>query len=201
VPLGLLGLSVLILFLGTAAPWEIHLLGAGLRPLLGFNAATMTITHPLVLGPVFQNFSVLAPTWLSIALPAYVVLALAVMRMLRGRSVRRAPVRRAPVWVSGSGADTAAVQYRPSAYSNPMRVILRGPLGFRTRLVPGRGGTLTLDSAITHTIERVVYQPATALALAITARVRSSQSGRLSSYLLYMLIAVVLALTLVPILR
>ena len=200
-PLGLLGLSVLILFLGTVAPWEIHLLGAGLRPLLGFNAATTTISHPLVLGPVFQNFSVLAPTWLSIALPAYVVLALAVMRVLRGRSVRGAPVRRAPVWVSGSGADLAAVQYRPSAYSNPMRVILRGPLGFRTRVVHGRGGALTLDTAITHTIERLVYQPATALALAITARVRGSQSGRLSSYLLYMLIAVILALVLVPILR
>ena len=200
-PLGLFGLSLLILFLGTLAPWEIHLVGAGLRPLLGFNAATMTISHPLVLGPVFQNFSVLAPTWLSIALPAYVVLALAVMRAMRGRSVRGAPVRRAPVWVSGSGADIASVQYRPSAYSNPMRVILRGPLGFRTRLVPGRGGTLTLDAAITHTIERLVYQPATALALAITARVRGSQSGRLSSYLLYMLIAVILALALVPILR
>jgi len=200
-PLGLFGLSSLILFLGTVAPWEIHLLGAGLRPLLGFNAATMTISHPLVLGPVFQNFSVLAPTWLSIALPAYVVLALGVMRATRGRSVRGAPVHRAPVWVSGSGADIAAVQYRPSAYSNPMRVILRGPLGFRTRLLPGRGGTLTLDTAITHTIERLVYQPASALALAITKRVRSSQSGRLSSYLLYMLIAVIIALALVPILR
>ncbi|MGD0981602.1 MAG: proton-conducting transporter membrane subunit, partial [Solirubrobacteraceae bacterium] len=52
-PLGLFGLSLLILFLGTLAPWEIHLVGAGLRPLLGFNAATMTISHPLVLGPVF----------------------------------------------------------------------------------------------------------------------------------------------------
>jgi hydrogenase-4 component B len=201
VPLGLLGLSLLILFLGAIAPWEIHLLGGGLRPLLGFNAATTTISHPLVLGPVFQNFSVLAPTWLSIALPAYIGLALAVMRVMRGRSVRGAPVRRAAVWVSGSGADIAAMQYRPSAYSNPMRVILRGPLGFRSRLVPGRDGALTLDTAITNTIERLVYQPATALALAITARVRGSQSGRLSSYLLYMLLALILALALVPILR
>jgi hydrogenase-4 component B len=200
-PIGLFGLSLLILFLGTVAPWEIHLLGAGLQPLLGFNAATTTISHPLVLGPVFQNFSVLAPTWLSIALPAYALVAIGVMRAMRGRSVRGAPVRRAPVWVSGSGADLAGVQYRPSAYSNPMRVILRGPLGFRTRLVAGRGGTLRLDTAVTHTIERLVYAPATTLALAITSRVRAFQSGRLSSYLLYMLIAVIIALALVPILR
>ena len=200
-PLGLIGLGVVILFLGTVAPWEIHLLGAGLRPLLHFNAASATISHPLVLGPVFRNFSVLAPTWLSIALPAYAVLAFIVVRAMRGRSVRAAPVRRAPVWVSGSAVDLARVQYRPSAYSNPMRVILRGPLGFHARLIPGRGGTLTLETTVTNTIERRLYAPATALALAITVRARRLQSGRLSSYLLYMLVAVIIALSLVPILR
>ena len=41
-----------------------------------FNPATTTISHPLVLGPVFTGFSVLAPTWLSIDLPAYALLAL-----------------------------------------------------------------------------------------------------------------------------
>ena len=197
-PLGLIGLGVVILFLGTVAPWEIHLLGAGLRPLLHFNAASATISHPLVLGPVFRNFSVLAPTWLSIALPAYAVLAFIVVRAMRGRA---APVRRAPVWVSGSAVDLARVQYRPSAYSNPMRVILRSPLGFHTRLIPGRGGTLTLETTVTNTIERRLYVPATALALAITVRARRLQSGRLSSYLLYMLVAVIIALSLVPILR
>jgi hypothetical protein len=36
--------------------------------------------------------------------------------------------------------------------------------------------------------------------LAVAQRVRALQSGRLSSYLLYMLIALILALSLVPIL-
>ena len=200
-PFGLIGLGVVILFLGTVAPWEIDLLGAGLRPLLGFNAASAAISHPLVLGPVFRNFSVLAPTWLSIALPAYAALAFVVVRAMRGRSVRSAPVRRAPVWVTGGAVDLAAVQYRPSAYSNPMRVILRGPLGFRTRLIPGRGGTLRLETTVSNTIERRLYAPATALALAITVRARRLQSGRLSSYLLYMLVALIIAVSLVPILR
>jgi len=154
-----------------------------------------------VLGPVFRNFSVLAPTWLSIALPAYAALAFVVVRAMRGRSVRSAPVRRAPVWVTGGAVDLAAVQYRPSAYSNPMRVILRGPLGFRTRLIPGRGGTLRLETTVSNTIERRLYAPATALALAITVRARRLQSGRLSSYLLYMLVALIIAVSLVPILR
>jgi amino acid permease len=82
-----------------------------------------------------------------------------------------------------------------------MRVILRGPLGFHTRVSPGRGGTLTLETTVTNTIERRLYAPATALALAITVRARRLQSGRLSSYLLYMLVAVIIALSLVPILR
>jgi hydrogenase-4 component B len=199
-PLAGVSLGVIILFLGTLAPWEIHALGSGLEGLLGFNAASTTISYPLVLGPVFKEFSVLAPTWLSIVLPAYALIAI----LIAFGAGRRRRLRRAPVWVTGSGAELAAVQYRPSAYSNPMRVILRGPLGFRTRLsaVAGANGeeTLRLDTRVTYAVDRYLYAPAGALALAIAERVRSLQSGRLSAYLLYMLVALILALSLVPIL-
>jgi hypothetical protein len=107
--------------------------------------------------------------------------------------------------VTGSGAELAAVQYRPSAYSNPMRVILRGPLGYRTRVLVAKGrnatAELTLDTRVVLAIDRFLYTPATSLALGISKRVRALQSGRLSAYLLYMLVALILALTLVPILR
>jgi hydrogenase-4 component B len=204
-PLGLLGLGLLLLFLGTIAPWEIHVLGSGLKELLGFDVASTAISHPLVLGPVFKEFSVLAPTWLSIVLPAYALLAILTVRATRGRSVRTSPVRRAPVWVTGSGAELSAVQYRPSAYSNPMRVILRGPLGYRTQLTttgdqhePPR---LTLDTRVVIWVSRFLYAPLTALALRTAERVRALQSGSLSAYLLYMLIALIAALALVPILH
>jgi hydrogenase-4 component B len=202
-PLGLVALGVVTLFLGTVAPWEIHAIGSGLRPLLGFDLSATTISHPLVLGPVFTGFSVLAPTWLSIVLPAYALLAVVVVWATRGREARAAPARRAPVWVSGSAAELAAVQYRPSAYSNPMRVILRAPLGFVSAVhaVDGDGGRLALDTRVVLAIDRFLYAPATSLALWIAARVRALQSGKLSSYLLYMLMALVLALALVPILR
>jgi formate hydrogenlyase subunit 3/multisubunit Na+/H+ antiporter MnhD subunit len=204
-PLSLISLGVLVLFLGTVAPWEIHVLGSGLQSLLGFDPSASTISHPLVLGPVFKEFSVLAPTWLSIVLPAYAVLAILIVRATRGRSVRRAPVRRAPVWVTGSGAELSAVQYRPSAYSNPMRVILRGPLGYRTHLTETHSqnapSQLTLDTRVTLAVERFLYAPVSALALRVAERVRALQSGRLSAYLLYMLIALVAALSLVPILH
>jgi formate hydrogenlyase subunit 3/multisubunit Na+/H+ antiporter MnhD subunit len=193
-------LGVIILFLGTVAPWEVHALGSGLQSLLGFNAAAAVISHPLVLGPVFANFSVLAPTWLMVVLPAYSMLAALVVMASRRRGTRRAPV-----WVTGSGAELAAVQYRPSAYSNPMRVILRGPLGYRTRLIAGTGEDPEpkpiLQRSIVLAIERLVYRPLTELALTAASGVRRLQSGRLSFYLLYMLASLILALALIPILH
>jgi len=199
-PLALVALSAVILVLGTVAPWEIHALGSGLRALLGFNAASSVISHPLVLGPVFASFSVLAPTWLALVLPAYALLAL-----LIAVSAGPGKVRRAPVWVTGSGADLSAVQYRPSAYSNPMRVVLRGLLGYRTRLVQTdddeSGPRFVLENGVVLAIDRFVYAPLAGAALRVAACVRSLQSGRLSAYLLYVLIALIGALSLVPILR
>ncbi len=193
-------LGVIILFLGAVAPWEIHALGSGLQSLLGVNAANAVISHPLVLGPVFANFSVLAPTWLMIVLPTYSMLAVLVVMATRSRGTRRAPV-----WVTGSGAQLAAVQYRPSAYSNPMRVILRGPLGYRTHLIAGTGpdpeSRPILQRSVVLAIDRLVYRPITELALTAASGVRRLQSGRLSFYLLYMLAALILALALIPILH
>jgi hydrogenase-4 component B len=198
--LSVMVLGVIILFLGAAAPWEIHAIGSGLQPLLGFNAASAVISHPLVLGPVFANFSVLAPTWLMIVIPAYATLALLLASAGRTRHARRAPV-----WITGSGAELSAVQYRPSAYSNPMRVILRGPLGYRTQLTAptdnDAGQRPVLQRTVVLAIDCFIYQPLTRLALTATALMRRTQSGRLSSYLLYMLTALILALALIPILH
>ncbi len=194
--LGALTLTGFVLVLGAVAPWEIHLLGSGLAGVLGFDPAGATISHPLVLGPVFKDFSVLAPTWLSIVLPAYALLAGAAA----WAALRRTGARRAPVWVTGSGASLDAVQYRPSAYSNPIRVVLRGPLGYRSSLSRDAQG-LRLDTRVVLAVDRYLYRPVTAVALAASNRIRATQSGRLSTYLLYMLAVLILILALVPILR
>ncbi len=199
-PLAVAGLGAIVLLLGAAAPWEIHVLGSGLRPLLGFDASGAVLSHPLVLGPVFAKFSVLAPTWLALVLPAYALLA----ALVAGRPPRPPRARRAPVWVTGSGAELGAVQYRPSAYSNPMRVILRGPLGYRTRLTHADGAAeprLVLQTGVVLAVDRFLYRPLTGLALAAAAHVRRLQSGHLSVYLLYVLVSLLLALALIPILH
>jgi hypothetical protein len=156
---------------------------------------------------VFTGFSVLAPTWLSITLPAYASLAVLAVKLTRPAALRGRAVRRAPVWVTGSGAALSAVQYRASAYSNPMRVILRGPLGYRTRLVPADDAgdrtrpPLRLETSVVLAIDRFIYAPIAALVLRAAEVVRRIQSGHLSIYLLYVLVTLILALTLIPILR
>jgi hydrogenase-4 component B len=192
-------LGVVLLFLGTAAPWEVHLLGSGLAGSLGFDPAAATISHPLVLGPVFRDFSVLAPTWLSIVLPAFALVAAGLVR-----NALRPKVRREPVWVTGSAADLASVQYRPSAYSNPIRVVLRGPLGYRTAVRPSGDdlpGILVLETRVVLAVDRFIYRPLAGLALVAADRTRRLQSGRLSDYLLYMLAVLVVVLVLIPILH
>lgn len=199
IPFELGALGLVLTFLGTVAPWEIHGIGSGLRGLLGFDLARPAISHPLVLGPVFRAFSVLAPTWLTIVLPAYTLLALSA-----ALGARRRGVRRAPVWLTGSGAELAEVQYRPSAYSNPLRVVLRGPLGFRSRLEPveqAGARAWVLERSVVQAIERFVYRPLTLGALAASTRARRLQSGKLSMYLLYLMVALVLVLVLIPVLH
>jgi hydrogenase-4 component B len=197
--IGVAALALLTAVLGPAAPWEIHLLGAGLSGVLGFDPADAAISHPLVLGPVYADFSVLAPTWLAIALPAYALIAAGLVRL-----ALRPHVRRAPVWVTGSAAPIEDVQYRPAAYSNPVRVVLQGPYGYRRvlrRRPTGRSAltsSLVLETRIVLAVERFLYRPLAAGALRATDATRKLQSGRLSTYLLYMLGALLVVLALIP---
>jgi formate hydrogenlyase subunit 3/multisubunit Na+/H+ antiporter MnhD subunit len=199
--LGFLGLAVATAALGVLAPWEIRWLGHGLEGLLGFDLAQTAVTHPLVLGPVYEHFSVLAPTWLAVALPAY-ALATGVLVAL----LLRPPVRRAPAWTSGALVAPARVQYTPAAYSNPIRVVLRAAYGFRRELEPVNGGTrapqrYTVETRTVPFFEHYLYLPLASLALRASDQVRRLQSGRLSIYVLYTLIVLVVILALIPALR
>lgn len=194
-------LALAALLLGVLAPWEIRLVGDGLQGALGFDAAGHVISHPLVLGPVYPDFSVLAPTWLSLVLAGFAFTAAVLVRASRPR-----PVRRSAPWVCGSAVDLARVQYTPAAYSNPIRVILRGVYGYRRVLVPRRPANATEPSLVLQTqvvpmIEAHVYRPLTALALGVSQQARRLQSGRLGAYLAYLLAALIVAFALIPTLR
>ena len=155
-----------------------------------------------MLGPVYAKFSVLAPTWLALVLVTATVVVAALVR-----GALRPAVRRAPVWVCGTIAEPTVVQYTPAAYSNPLRVVLRGPYGYKREVTirpVGRSSlteTLVVDTRITLAVERYLYRPVVSGALWLSVQARRLQSGRLGWYLLYMLAAVILTLALIPALR
>jgi hypothetical protein len=110
------------------------------------------------------------------------------------------------VWVTGSGLELPAAEYRPSAYSNPLRVVLAGLLGYRSAVRPAQeghrlDGTLVLETRVVLAVDRFLYRPLANAALALSRRVRRTQSGRLTAYLLYMLATLIAVLVLVPVLR
>ena len=69
-----------------------------------------TIHFPLVLGPVYRNFSVLAPTWLAIGIPAFAVTSALLVRLLL-----RPPVRRAPSGSPAPHPTSRSCSTRPTA--------------------------------------------------------------------------------------
>jgi hydrogenase-4 component B len=198
---GLVLLGACTALLGVLAPWEIRLLGHGLSATLGFNPAAEVISHPLVLGPVYADFSVLAPTWLGTVLVTFAVATATIVRVARPSRVRRS----AP-WVSGTAVEPRLVQYTPAGYSNPIRVVLRSFYAYQrsVRRLPQPSPderALVLETTVTPMIEARLYQPVTAFMLGLTAHVRRLQSGRLGSYLAYILVTLIVIVALIPTLR
>jgi hypothetical protein len=198
--IGVLALSVTAFALGAVAPWEIRWLGRGLESALGFDPAGSAIKFPLVLGPVYRNFSVLAPTWLAAGL-----LTFAIVSALLVKLVLHPPVRHAPVWLSGTAPGVALVQYTPDSYANPIRVVLSSVYRFRRTLEPVEGDAgardehrLALRTSITPAFEAYLYGPLTHTGLRLSAFARRLQSGRLGIYLLYVLVVLIVALALIP---
>jgi len=195
--LGVFVLSAVALALGAIAPWEIQWLGHGLQGTLGFDLADSTISFPLVLGPVYRHFSVLAPTWLALGIPAFVLTTALLVRILL-----RPPVRRAPVWLSGAAPAAASVQYTPDSYANPIRVVLSSTYRFRRTLepIPGPASPRLCEvrTDVTPAFEAYLYRPLVRAGLRLSAHTRRLQSGRLGTYLLYILVVLIVALALIP---
>ena len=138
----------------------------------------------------------LAPTWLAIGIPAFVLASALLVRLLL-----RPPVRRAPAWLSGTAPDVALVQYTPDGYANPIRVVLAALYGFRRTLEPAAGTDpqqLVLETKVTPAFEAYLYDPLTGAGLWVSRHARRLQSGRLGTYLLYILVVLIVALALIP---
>ena len=65
----------------------------------------------------------------------------------------------------------------------------------------GNGTHVDLSASIVEPVETYLYRPAGATWLFLAAGAKRLQSGRLDAYIAYMLVALLIALSLVPILR
>ncbi|HEY3873457.1 MAG TPA: proton-conducting transporter membrane subunit [Actinocrinis sp.] len=199
------------LALAVLTPLEIRVIARGLTPLVPASTLLGALKGPWVLQPVYPGFSILAPTWLWIMLPA---LALGVTALLlaasRGRAVR---VRRVPAWRSATEGVEGEDCYTSFGYANPTRRVLANILLTRTALqrlhsqqprretgYPGLrapDATLGYTSDVVEVVDTYLYRPLRRpLRGAVTAAKRL-QSGRLDAYIAYMLIALIGVIALV----
>ncbi len=204
--LGILTLAIACLAAAALAPLEVRLVAAGLHQVVG-DATLGALASDTVLQPVYSDFSALSPTWLWVVLPAMTLLVAALAAVVAGPSLWR--VRRAEPWTSGSPGVARGIGYTSFGYANPMRRVLANLLRTRVRLEQTDDGTefqgatrgaadsLTYRVDVVEVVEEYVYRPLRTVGRGLVSLVKRLQSGHLSAYLFYMLIALVALLAVV----
>lgn len=220
-------IAVLILSAGClgaamAAPWEIDVISAGIRPLADGDVSGAHASA-LVIQPVFPGFSALSPTLLWVVIPGYTILLLILVRVLGGG--RFTQVRRVPVWASASPGVDRAYGYTSFGYANPIRKVLANLLMTHHQLAevtaaeretaarlatvgdpeattsatpPEQSTTLmSYDVDVVEVVERYLYRPAYGMLHAAARWATRLQSGRLDAYVTYLLIVLLAAVAVV----
>jgi NADH:ubiquinone oxidoreductase subunit 5 (subunit L)/multisubunit Na+/H+ antiporter MnhA subunit len=119
---GLLVPAIACVGLFAVTPWEIRFLAHGLAPIVPAATTTGALASPWVLQPVYDAFSVLSPSWLSIELPLLFLATLAFAAWASRGSMFR--VRRVPAWRSATGGVSGDARYTAFAFANPTRHVL-----------------------------------------------------------------------------
>ena len=194
--MGLLALASLAV--GVAAPWVVKVLERGLSPVGGIDAIGHISRPGWLIEPGYQGFSSISSTVLALTLTGF-ALGAAGLRYLA--SLRRA--RRVPVWASGVVVSGRRVQYTPIGYANMVRVIFNVVYRVRTQLrtigdqrFPERLSMIRAEPRLFD--PAWLYRPITGAFTRAADLVRNIQAGPLGLYLLYLLLAFVALLVIVP---
>ena len=175
---GLFPLSVITL----AEPVSVQLLGTGV-------ADTVRNNGWLVLAPIAQERASFAPLLFLGGLIFGALLGLAI-----GRAVRRADVRRAPVWACGLDGVSARMQDSAEGFGQPIRQIFE-PFFRLSRQIPAPADP---EPRYHVTVEdrfwSGMYLPIGAAVDVLSALVGRLQRGRISIYLLYSFVTLLVLL-------
>jgi hydrogenase-4 component B len=167
-------LAALCILIGTL-PWFV------LRPVLRAAAAVAgQRPEALLTDTTFLNYTLVA-----VAL----ALMLVVTWMLRLRLAPRVRPTSAPTWACGYPAVTARMQYTASSFAAPLLVAYEPVVGVHT--------SRSADRLTTHATEPVldlILHPSWRWIRSLASRMRGLQQGRLSTYLLYVILTLVMLL-------
>jgi len=200
------------LALAILTPLEIRVIARGLAGIVPTASVHGALKGPWVLQPVYPNFSILAPTWLWITMPA-LALGITAILLIGASHGRALHVRRVPAWRSATEGVEGEDCYTSFGYANPTRRILANVLLTHTELrriqdentprdtgYPGLhapDSTLGYTSDVVEVVDTYLYRPLRRPLAAIVAAAKRLQSGRLDVYIAYMLIALVAVIALV----
>ncbi|MFN8188456.1 MAG: proton-conducting transporter membrane subunit [Gaiellales bacterium] len=173
---------------------------------LAAGCVALGVAPGLLFGPLvgLAPWAVAAPATVGLDVPSTgslptgtIALVLAglvgVLALARGRRVA-AP---APTWACGQLVEPP-LRWTSAGFTKPLRLVLEAVLRPQREItLRTEGGVVQevgYEGHVPHLIEERLYRPATGLALAGAARARRLQSGRLGTYVAYLLGLVVVLL-------
>ncbi len=188
-------------------PWLNGQLGSLVRTPRGVIAATFV--HPAAAAPLVpigvnlvpapgasgtaffpQGFSVGDPYVLWI-LGMVLVVGIGIIRHL----ARRYPVRKVSAWTGGLEPYTAKTSFSAEGFVHPIRLAFGRALGLRRSRVDTERGRFYRHTII-YRVEAMIYQPILVSFRWIAERVRRIQSGRVTQYVAYVWVALILGIVL-----
>ncbi|MDA8271253.1 MAG: proton-conducting transporter membrane subunit [Actinomycetota bacterium] len=197
------------LAISAITPLEVRLVSRGLSSLVPRRVMNGSLHSPWVIQPVFPNFSILSPSWLFIEMPAAFLGVLLLSWLVSRRSYFK--VRKVPPWHSATAGVVGRSSYTAFGYANLLRHLLSNILGTvrERRRIYSNGASeeretvseLRYETRVTEPVQTFLYRPMAAAVLATVVLVKRFQSGKLQSYLTYMLLTLLVALLLVASLR
>lgn len=188
-------LAVACVALALGAPLVLVALSKVARAVTGVNIRPVLLVGNLTVIPAHTNFSAFSPTYLAVFLVAVCAVPVAIYWLGRPRGA----TRRVPVWDGGIVSYKPRMQYTATTYANPVRVtfdrVYRPDVHVdRASDDPaGRSGPVHYRTEIWPVFERLLYHPVAAAVRRLSAILQPIQSGDVNLYLLYILVAVVVA--------
>ena len=130
--LGVGALATSCIAAAVLAPLLVRFIARGLSTVVSASLVRGALRSPMVLQPVFANFSILSPTWLWIILCSFFTATFVFTVLVSRGSFLR--VRRVPPWTSASSEPARTASYTSFAYVNPLRHVLASLLQSRTEV-------------------------------------------------------------------